>query len=139
VSKRFGAVVALDDAHITLRSGEVRALVGANGSGKSTLVKILSGFHRPDSGVMKIGDIEADLSDDWRHGEHWQVGTVHQDLGLIAGVSVVENFLLPELAVGHAGSVKLNWHKSQDRRMPSCDPGGHCLGASSLDPRGGIR
>jgi ribose transport system ATP-binding protein len=111
VSKRFGAVVALDDAHITLRSGEVRALVGANGSGKSTLVKILSGFHRPDSGVMKIGDIEADLSDDWRHGEHWQVGTVHQDLGLIAGVSVVENFLLPELAVGHAGSVKLNWHK----------------------------
>jgi ribose transport system ATP-binding protein len=111
VSKRFGAVVALEDAHITLRSGEVRALVGANGSGKSTLVKILSGFHRPDSGLMKIGDIEADLSEDWRHGEHWQVGTVHQDLGLISGVSVAENFLLPELAVGHAGSVKLNWRK----------------------------
>jgi ribose transport system ATP-binding protein len=111
VSKRFGAVVALDDAHLSLRSGEVRALVGANGSGKSTMVKILSGFHRPDSGVMKIGGVEADLSDDWRHGEHWQVGTVHQDLGLISGVSVAENFLLPELAVGHAGSVRLNWRK----------------------------
>ncbi|MGH3732018.1 MAG: ATP-binding cassette domain-containing protein [Acidimicrobiales bacterium] len=111
MSKRFGAVVALEDAHITLRSGEVRALVGANGSGKSTLVKILSGFHRPDSGVLKIGDIEADLNEDWRHGEHWQVGTVHQDLGLLTGVSVVENFLLPELAVGHAAGVKLNWRK----------------------------
>ena len=52
ISKSFGAVTALVDVSIKLRQGEVLALVGDNGAGKSTLVKILSGFHHPDSGTM---------------------------------------------------------------------------------------
>src|SRR6188768_2734066 len=48
-TKSFGAVAALVDGTIEIRSGEVHALVGENGAGKSTLVKVLAGVHQPDS------------------------------------------------------------------------------------------
>jgi len=54
VSKRFGAVVALRDASLRVRRGEVVALMGANGAGKSTLVKILTGALRHDAGHIRI-------------------------------------------------------------------------------------
>ena len=49
IAKRYGAVVALQDASLAVRPGEVHALMGANGAGKSTLVKILTGAVRPDA------------------------------------------------------------------------------------------
>ena len=52
ISKRFGAVVALQDASLELAAGEVTGLVGDNGAGKSTLVKIISGVLRPDAGSI---------------------------------------------------------------------------------------
>src|SRR3979490_2228758 len=52
LSKRFGAVVALRSAHLSVRPGEVHALMGANGAGKSTLVKVLTGVLRPDGGTI---------------------------------------------------------------------------------------
>ena len=51
VAKRYGAVAALRDASLSVRPGEVHALMGANGAGKSTLVKILTGAVRPDAGT----------------------------------------------------------------------------------------
>ena len=50
VSKGFPGVRALSDMHLTLRHGEVLALVGENGAGKSTLMKLLSGIYTLDSG-----------------------------------------------------------------------------------------
>jgi ribose transport system ATP-binding protein len=52
ISKTYGAVVALRDASLRVRPGEVHALMGANGAGKSTLVKILTGAVRPDTGTI---------------------------------------------------------------------------------------
>ena len=54
VAKRFGAVAALKDASLTVRAGEIVALMGANGAGKSTFVKILTGALRPDSGQFHL-------------------------------------------------------------------------------------
>jgi ribose transport system ATP-binding protein len=54
VSKRYGAVVALESASLHVRPGEVHALMGANGAGKSTLVKVLTGGVRPDEGTIRV-------------------------------------------------------------------------------------
>src|SRR4030081_2534308 len=54
LSKRFGAVVALRSADLSVRPGEVHALMGANGAGKSTLVKVLTGVLRPDGGTIAL-------------------------------------------------------------------------------------
>jgi ribose transport system ATP-binding protein len=54
VSKTYGAVVALDHASLSVRPGEVHALMGANGAGKSTFVKILTGAATPDSGRIVV-------------------------------------------------------------------------------------
>src|SRR6476620_8332613 len=54
ISKTYGAVVALRDASLRVRPGEVHALMGANGAGKSTLVKILTGAVRPDTGTISV-------------------------------------------------------------------------------------
>ncbi|HYH92419.1 MAG TPA: sugar ABC transporter ATP-binding protein [Candidatus Saccharimonadales bacterium] len=54
VAKRYGAVAALRDASLSVRAGEVHALMGANGAGKSTLVKILTGAVHPDSGSILV-------------------------------------------------------------------------------------
>lgn len=54
IVKRYGAVTALRNAALSVRPGEVHALMGANGAGKSTLVKILTGAVRPDGGAITI-------------------------------------------------------------------------------------
>jgi ribose transport system ATP-binding protein len=54
VAKTYGAVVALRDASLAVRAGEIHALMGANGAGKSTLVKILTGVVRPDGGSISV-------------------------------------------------------------------------------------
>ena len=93
ISKTFGAVTALVDVSIKLRQGEVLALVGDNGAGKSTLIKILSGFHHPDSGtiVSKGKEVHFGSPRDARaHG----IETVYQDLALIGDLSVYHNMFL---------------------------------------------
>ena len=54
IAKRFGSVVALRDASLQVRRGQVVALMGANGAGKSTFVKILTGALKADSGHVRI-------------------------------------------------------------------------------------
>jgi ribose transport system ATP-binding protein len=92
VSKRFGATQALNRVSLLLKAGEVHGLVGANGSGKSTLVKILAGYHGPDSGQARLhGELrELPLSTHDRRG----IATIHQDLGLVEGLSVLENMVV---------------------------------------------
>src|ERR1700761_218823 len=54
VQKNFGATRALKDVSFEVAPGEVHVLIGENGAGKSTLMKILSGAHRPDVGVVEL-------------------------------------------------------------------------------------
>ena len=54
VSKRFGEVRANRDASLTVKRGEIHALVGENGAGKSTLMRILAGMYPPDGGRVEV-------------------------------------------------------------------------------------
>ena len=54
VLKTYGGVTALAGVDITLRAGEIHAVVGENGAGKSTLVKVLCGVTRPDRGEVSL-------------------------------------------------------------------------------------
>jgi len=93
IAKRFGPITALRDVNLHLRKGEVLGLLGDNGAGKSTLIKILCGFHRPDSGSMWCkGQPYAPKSvDDARaHG----IDTVYQDLALVDQLTAYQNLFL---------------------------------------------
>ncbi len=93
VSKRFGATVALDGVDLTLKKGEVHALVGENGAGKSTLMKILSGAHQANAGKMRLfgrayqpsGPLEA---------RRLGVAMIYQELSLAPHLTVQENIFL---------------------------------------------
>jgi simple sugar transport system ATP-binding protein len=93
VVKSFGPITALRDISLHLRKGEVLGLLGDNGAGKSTLIKILCGFHKPDSGTMWCkGEPYAPKSvlDARAHG----IDTVYQDLALVDQLSVYQNLFL---------------------------------------------
>ncbi len=92
VSKTFGSTKVLDDVDLTVEPGEIHALVGQNGSGKSTLVKILTGYHSPDSGASLALDGQlVQLPVQWREAADLGISVVHQDLGLLDQLTVSDN------------------------------------------------
>jgi simple sugar transport system ATP-binding protein len=93
LTKSFGAVTALVDVSLHLRQGECLGLIGDNGAGKSTLIKILTGFHRPDSGRIFVnGEEVTPRSVD--HARSLGIDTVYQDLALVPTLSVAHNMFL---------------------------------------------
>jgi ABC-type sugar transport system ATPase subunit len=91
VSKSFPGLKALDDVSVSVGAGEIVALIGQNGSGKSTLVKVLAGVHVPDPGseiVLATGPDQLAIGPDQAQTE---LHFIHQDLGLVEGLSTIEN------------------------------------------------
>ncbi|MBG0815250.1 sugar ABC transporter ATP-binding protein [Planomonospora sp. ID82291] len=93
IVKQFPGVRALDGVDLEVRRGEVHCLLGQNGAGKSTLIKILSGAHQPDEGVIALAGEETRLATPTaaiRAG----ISTIYQELDLVDGLSVAENVFL---------------------------------------------
>ncbi|GAB6090799.1 sugar ABC transporter ATP-binding protein [Spirochaeta dissipatitropha] len=94
ISWRGPSGFSLHDINMNLFPGEVHILVGENGSGKSSLMKLIAGYHRPDSGSIKVNGSPVDFS-----GFHQatQSGIVyqHQDIQLFDNLTVAENVCLP--------------------------------------------
>ena len=114
LSKTFGGQKALDDVSLDVRQGEVHGLLGQNGSGKSTLIKVLAGFHQPDAGSrLAIRGTEVPLPLAPGAFRHYRMSFVHQHLGLIPALTVVENLLIGRLAGQHAWAI--NWAAERRR------------------------
>jgi simple sugar transport system ATP-binding protein len=98
VSKRFGPTTALDRVDLSIRAGEVVALMGANGAGKSTLVKILSGVYRADGGDLTLRGQPFHPSSP-HDAKQLGVATVHQSIpdAVVPTLSIADNLLLDRL------------------------------------------
>jgi ribose transport system ATP-binding protein len=113
-------MVALTGFELDIEPGEVHALVGENGSGKSTVIKILAGYHRPDPG----GEIEID-------GTPLPFGSapaaygmgcrfVHQDLGLVLQLPVVDNLYLNSGFASRLGTIREGRTRRQASELLRC-------------------
>ncbi|HEU5357732.1 MAG TPA: ATP-binding cassette domain-containing protein, partial [Gemmatimonadales bacterium] len=93
IRKAFGNVIALRNADLAVRSGEIHALLGENGAGKSTLMHIAAGLVRPDAGAMALIGSEGFPATP-RAAVERGVAMVHQHFTSIAALSVSENIAL---------------------------------------------
>ncbi len=107
INKSFPGVKALTDVDLTLRKGEVHALVGENGAGKSTLMKIISGAYKRDSGTIWFDgkDIEQTTP---KQSEQMGISIIYQELNLIERVTVAENVFVGRYPMKHG---MLDWRK----------------------------
>jgi simple sugar transport system ATP-binding protein len=90
ITKRFGEVTANKNVDLTLRRGEILALLGENGSGKTTLMNMLSGIYRPDGGKIFIDGREAVINSP-EDSKRLGIGMVHQHFKLVDSFSAVDN------------------------------------------------
>ena len=93
ITKVFPGIVANDDVTLTLRRGEIHALLGENGAGKSTLMSVLFGLYQPEAGeILKDGKpvVISGPGDANRLG----IGMVHQHFKLVEIFTVLENIML---------------------------------------------
>lgn len=93
IRKNFGGIQALKDVSLSLKKGEVHALLGENGAGKSTLIKILTGVHKADSGEILLHGREITVQnpiDARKKG----IAAIYQELSLIDSLTVAENIFL---------------------------------------------
>ncbi len=91
--KSFGPVQANRDIDLSLRHGEILALLGENGSGKTTLMNMLGGLYFPDRGTIKVEGKEARLRsphDSLALG----IGMIHQHFKLVDNLTVLQNIVL---------------------------------------------
>ena len=95
IAKRYGGVAALRDASLSVRPGEVHALLGANGAGKSTLVKILTGAVRPDGGTILVRGQSRDIHSPSAARRSGLV-SVYQEPALIPDLPVADNLRLTD-------------------------------------------
>ena len=90
IVRTFPGVKALDGVQLSVRKGEVHALVGENGAGKSTLMNVLSGVLKPDSGKIYLDGEEIELHNP-KDANEKGISIAHQEMSLIPGLSIAEN------------------------------------------------
>ncbi|WP_128255426.1 sugar ABC transporter ATP-binding protein [Falsirhodobacter deserti] len=93
IKKSFGPVEVLHGVDLTVRGGEVHALLGENGAGKSTLMKIVSGILQPTEGTIRVDGQERQFAD-YDEAIEAGIGIVFQEFSLIPYLNAVENMFL---------------------------------------------
>ncbi len=99
ISKTFPGVKALSDVDFTLREGEIHALMGENGAGKSTLIKVLTGVHDFEAGVIQMvglsdGKTQTIINHSPQEAQENGISTVYQEVNLCPNLTVAENLFI---------------------------------------------
>lgn len=93
ISKTFGSVVANENINLSIKYGEILALLGENGSGKTTLMNMLSGIYYPDSGTISIAGEEVSISSP-TDAINYGIGMIHQHFKLVEIHNAMDNIVL---------------------------------------------
>lgn len=93
ITKIFPGIKANDDISLTLRKGEVHALLGENGAGKSTLMSMVSGLYQPDEGEILLNGKKVNIKDPHQASD-LGIGMVHQHFMLVGVFTALENIIL---------------------------------------------
>src|SRR5512134_3897619 len=91
VSKRFGAVRAVDDAQLCVEQGEFVALLGPSGCGKTTLLRLIAGFEEPEAGTVEVAGTPVAGNGTWVPPERRRIGMVFQDYALFPHLDALAN------------------------------------------------
>lgn len=95
ITKTFPGVVALDHAQLTLRKGEVHALMGENGAGKSTIIKCLTGVYERDAGEVRMEGVDGSIyNHSTQEAQRIGIATVYQEVNLCPNLSIAENLFI---------------------------------------------
>lgn len=108
MSKKFGALKALDDVTMKVATGSFHALLGENGAGKSTLVKCIMGYYTADHGQVMVGNHEQPISSP-RMAHNLGLGMVYQHFTLVPDMTVAENLVLARTDL----PAVIDWKKEQ--------------------------
>jgi len=98
VSRRYGALAALDGVDLRVQPGEFVALVGGSGSGKTTLLKTINGLNRPDAGRVTVAGEDVGAVEP--HSLRRRIGYVFQEVGLFPHLTVGENIAVTPRLLG---------------------------------------
>ena len=93
VSKRFGSILANSHVDLTVKKGEILAILGENGSGKTTLMNMISGIYHPDEGEIFVNGEPAIISSP-RDAFDYKIGMIHQHFKLVDVFTATENIVL---------------------------------------------
>ena len=118
IVKRFDGVHALNGAQLSVRPGEIHALLGENGAGKSTLIKVLTGIYAPDAGTLWRDGDEVEFHN-VRVANRAGISALYQELSIIPSLSVAENILLGEQTPSSGGVVR--WRALRRRARQQLD------------------
>jgi len=114
--KAFGGVLALRDASLTLRAGEIHGLLGENGAGKSTLLKTLAGVHRSDAGEVLVDGRPFEQGSTRRAMEQG-VAVIYQEPSLFPDLTLAENVFVGRQLVGRGGRVDWDGMRGRAREL----------------------
>ncbi len=126
ISKKFGAVQALDSVDFHIYPQEIVGLIGDNGAGKSTLIKILSGIFPPDEGVLLINGQEVKINSP-RDSQNLGIETIYQDAALVDTMSIMRNVFLGREDTNSSGFLK-----KKEMRKKSLEILEHSIGISGI-------
>lgn len=119
VVKTFGGVTALAGVQFQLKKGEIHALMGENGAGKSTFIKVITGVHQPDSGIMLL-EGERITPRNTMDSAKLGIAAIYQHVTAFPDLSVTENIFMGQEIKNKLGMY--DWRQMNQKAKELIEP-----------------